>query len=212
MSASVSATPSTFELAVEIVLTVAGAGRRLKSDEIAEALDTDRRRFEPLIQLLVRTGILDSIRGPWGGYRLARQSDQINLADIMQILIDTSANDSTHPTASSVKSEVVLTLSLEMEAKSAEWLRAITIASIMKRAVTSLTELGFLFPHRRLRGCSMTVHDLLVEAFALKIKGATPQHIATQTVDMAHDAGLGGVRQLYDGKRISLEFHEGDLL
>ena len=57
----------------------------------------------------------------------------------------------------------------------------------------------------------MTVHDLLVEALALKIKGDMPQRIATQIVDMAA-AGLDWVSQLYDGKRISLEFHEGDLL
>jgi DNA-binding IscR family transcriptional regulator len=58
-------------LAVDIALDVAlqvGRGAELTGGaEIAERLGAQRRGIEPVLQLLTRAGILESIRGPRGG-------------------------------------------------------------------------------------------------------------------------------------------------
>lgn len=42
------------------------------------------RHLEPVLQALVRDGILRGIRGPHGGYELGRNGDQISADDILQ--------------------------------------------------------------------------------------------------------------------------------
>lgn len=42
------------------------------------------RHLETLLQVLVRSGILKGVRGPRGGYELARERRKISLADIVR--------------------------------------------------------------------------------------------------------------------------------
>jgi Rrf2 family protein len=42
------------------------------------------RHLETLLQVLVRTGILKGVRGPRGGYELARERRRISIADIVR--------------------------------------------------------------------------------------------------------------------------------
>lgn len=42
------------------------------------------RHLETLLQVLVRTGILKGVRGPRGGYELARERRRITIADIVR--------------------------------------------------------------------------------------------------------------------------------
>jgi Rrf2 family transcriptional regulator, iron-sulfur cluster assembly transcription factor len=45
------------------------------------------RHLETLLQVLVRTGILKGVRGPRGGYELARERRRISIADIVRAAI-----------------------------------------------------------------------------------------------------------------------------
>jgi enterochelin esterase family protein len=49
--------------------------------DIAERLGAQRRGIEPVLQALTRAGLLDSTRGPRGGYRLARAPRAIPLIE-----------------------------------------------------------------------------------------------------------------------------------
>lgn len=50
------------------------------------------RHLETLLQVLVRSGILKGVRGPRGGYELARERRRITLADIVRAVSTPSGN------------------------------------------------------------------------------------------------------------------------
>lgn len=51
--------------------------------DIAEAARMELPTVAKLLKLLSRAGLLDSVRGARGGYRLAREPEQISVADII---------------------------------------------------------------------------------------------------------------------------------
>jgi Rrf2 family transcriptional regulator, iron-sulfur cluster assembly transcription factor len=68
--------------AIEAVLDIAynGGQAPVRSSEITEREGIPRRYLEPVLQELVRHKILLGIRGPSGGYRLARERRRIRSA------------------------------------------------------------------------------------------------------------------------------------
>jgi len=75
-------------VAVVIMLDIAfHAGRvgTVSAADIAERAGLARRGIEPLLQALSRSSLLESVRGPRGGYRLGRPRRDITLADIVTI-------------------------------------------------------------------------------------------------------------------------------
>ena len=81
------------EAMVHVGLT--GAGRTIPTIEISEAIDVPKRGLEPILQQLVRAGLLASTRGPQGGYGLARERAKISAAAIVEAALDieTAAGD-----------------------------------------------------------------------------------------------------------------------
>jgi Rrf2 family transcriptional regulator, iron-sulfur cluster assembly transcription factor len=73
---------------VEAVVTIAyNAGQgAISSREIAQRQCLPPRYLEQLMQTLVRAGLLRGMRGPRGGYVLARERRRITIADIYQAL------------------------------------------------------------------------------------------------------------------------------
>lgn len=51
--------------------------------EISEAQGIDLQYTQQILQRLRRKGIVESVRGPQGGYRLAREAKDINLEDLL---------------------------------------------------------------------------------------------------------------------------------
>lgn len=74
--------------AVTIMLDVAfHAGRTatVNAADIAERVGLARRGMEPLLQTLSRAGLLESVRGPRGGYRLGRPRRDILASEIVAV-------------------------------------------------------------------------------------------------------------------------------
>jgi Rrf2 family iron-sulfur cluster assembly transcriptional regulator len=73
-------------LAIEAVLDIAynGGAAPVRSSEITERQGIPRRYLEPVLQELVRHKILVGIRGPSGGYRLARERRRVSIGDIVR--------------------------------------------------------------------------------------------------------------------------------
>jgi len=120
--------------AVSVMLDVAfHAGRKqaVCGAEIAERLGLPRRGMEPLLQALSRSGLLDSARGPHGGYRLARPARDISVADIVEAV----GPDEPRPLLSGrLHAVVVETLWGELDDAAGEVLRALTLEDLLRRA------------------------------------------------------------------------------
>ena len=72
--------------AVEAVLDIAyhAGGTAVQSREITRRQGIPRRYLEQALQQLVRDGVLVGVRGPKGGYRLARERRRISLGDVVR--------------------------------------------------------------------------------------------------------------------------------
>lgn len=61
---------------------VHAAGERLQTGEICRRHDIPERYLEQMLTALRKGGFLKSVRGPRGGFQLARPPEQIRVADI----------------------------------------------------------------------------------------------------------------------------------
>ena len=61
-----------------------GAGRLVALSEIAERQDISLAYLEQLFVRLRRAEVVESVRGPGGGYRLARPAEKIRIAEVLQ--------------------------------------------------------------------------------------------------------------------------------
>jgi Rrf2 family transcriptional regulator, iron-sulfur cluster assembly transcription factor len=74
--------------AIETVLDIAyhAGSATVQSAEITKRQGIPKRYLEQALQALVRAGILAGVRGPKGGYRLARERRRISVADIVRVV------------------------------------------------------------------------------------------------------------------------------
>jgi Rrf2 family iron-sulfur cluster assembly transcriptional regulator len=122
-------------LAVLIMLDVAfHAGRTstVSAADIADRAGLARRGIEPLLQTLSRSGLLDSIRGPRGGYRLGRPRRDIRLDDVVKTAItdETAAEDG--PTGE-LQSLVIDPLWTDLDTQLADKLHGLTLEDLIRR-------------------------------------------------------------------------------
>lgn len=87
--------PKKLLFAVEAVLDIAyNAGAQpVQSKDITSRQGIPRRYLEQVLQKLVRAGILTGVRGPRGGYLLARERRRITLGDITRVVSTLEGND-----------------------------------------------------------------------------------------------------------------------
>ena len=74
--------------AIEAVLDIAyhSGGEPVRSREITRRQGIPRRYLEQTLQHLVKNGVLLGVRGPRGGYRLARERRRISVGEIVRIV------------------------------------------------------------------------------------------------------------------------------
>jgi Rrf2 family transcriptional regulator, iron-sulfur cluster assembly transcription factor len=124
--------------AIEAVLDIAynGGGTPVRSVEITEREGIPRRYLEPVLQQLVRRGILVGIRGPSGGYRLARERRRVSLGDIVRTVrgLETAEDPISDPAGSALGHKVVRPLWRELEEETMRRLDALTLEDLCGRA------------------------------------------------------------------------------
>lgn len=74
--------------ALEAVVDVAYNGRAgpVQSRDITRRQEIPQRYLEQVMQQLVRAGILKGIRGPKGGYNLAKERRRVTVGEIVQVV------------------------------------------------------------------------------------------------------------------------------
>ena len=92
--------------AIEAVVDIAynAADVPVQSKDIAARQDIPRRYLEQVLQRLVREGVLTGVRGPRGGYRLARERRRVTLGEITRIVA--AMEDTTDPVESNTGSDL----------------------------------------------------------------------------------------------------------
>jgi len=125
-------------LAIAAVIDVAihGRSRPVSAKALASRHRLPPRHLEPVLQALVRDGILRGIRGPHGGYELAREHDRITAEDILRTA--GSAEDSNEPPLppSSLVNDVVRAALAEAERTFSVALSRISIEDLANRAAS----------------------------------------------------------------------------
>jgi Rrf2 family protein len=96
-------------LAVTAVLDVAlyADGQPVAARALAHRHRLPPRYLEPVLQALVRQGVLRGIRGPHGGYQLARHPRQITADDILRAIGTINAQEEGAALKSSLVAHVV---------------------------------------------------------------------------------------------------------
>lgn len=123
-------------VAVAIVLDVAfhGSGDTVVSAaDLAERTGMARRTLEPLLQTLSREHILDSTRGPSGGYRLARPARLIKLTDVISVGLN-SLEETAPDLTGRLQRAVVGPLWDEFDACLQTQTNALTVEDLIQRA------------------------------------------------------------------------------
>ena len=123
-------------LAIAAVIDVAihARGRPVSAKALAARHGLPPRHLEPVLQAFVREGILKGIRGPGGGYELAREPNEITAEEILRAAgtVD-DADDPPQPTSTLV-SQVVSPAMAEAERAFASVLAQVSVADMVRRA------------------------------------------------------------------------------
>jgi Rrf2 family transcriptional regulator, iron-sulfur cluster assembly transcription factor len=129
-------------LAIAAVVDVAlnARDRPVSSRKLAARHNLPARHLEPVLQALVHEGIFNGIRGPRGGYELARERKRISVADILRAA-DTVEDAEDDMPRSRVLDEVVMPAIADAEKTFANALARLNLEDMTKRA-ESLRERG----------------------------------------------------------------------
>jgi Rrf2 family protein len=115
-----------------------GATDLAPAAEVADRLGMARRGLEPVLQALSRAGILESVRGPRGGYRLARRPRDITLQQVLEALGEpASAEPAESALLGRLQEAVVAPLWGELDALLRERLKALTLEDLLRRATAA---------------------------------------------------------------------------
>ena len=97
-------------LALEAVLDVAYNARPdpVQSKDITKRQGIPQRYLEQVMQQLVHEGILKGVRGPKGGYTLARERRKITVGDVVRVVDRVDAESDADPVSQAALGERVI--------------------------------------------------------------------------------------------------------
>ena len=124
--------------AIEAVLDIAyhAGAEPVQSREITRRQGIPRRYLEHALQHLVRQEILIGVRGPRGGYKLARERRRITVGDIVRVVREMEADNNLieEPQGSELGYQVVRPLWRELQDGLMERLDSLTVDELCTRA------------------------------------------------------------------------------
>lgn len=132
-------------LALEAVIDIAFNARPepVQAKEITARQGVPQRYLEQVMQQLVRAGILKGVRGPRGGYRLAKERRKISVGDIVRVAesIEDENGEDLDP-RSELGNRIVTPLVQSLQEEVMARLDAITIEDLCQRARSEGVDCG----------------------------------------------------------------------
>ena len=125
--------PARFALLATLDVALHARGRPVSSKALAARHDLPPRRLEALLQALVRAGVLHSLRGPAGGYELARERRRISVGEIVRVALH--LEDDETPTTSVGLDALVDPLLEQAEERALACLDDVTLDDLYARAM-----------------------------------------------------------------------------
>jgi Rrf2 family transcriptional regulator, iron-sulfur cluster assembly transcription factor len=125
-------------LALEAVIDIAFNARSepVQAKEITGRQGVPQRYLEQVMQQLVRAGILKGVRGPKGGYRLARERRRITVGEIVRVVrtLESGEDPLEGEPGSALGAAVVRPLWAELQEELMKRLDNVTIEELCTRA------------------------------------------------------------------------------
>ena len=109
-----------------------GCERPVSARKLAARHNLPPRHLEPVLQALVHEGIFNGIRGPRGGYELAREQRRISVADVLRAA--GNDEDEQGQKSSRILDEVVLPALADAERAFTVALAQLSIEDLARRA------------------------------------------------------------------------------
>lgn len=96
-------------LALEAVLDIAYNARPdpVQARDITDRQGIPSRYLEQVLQQLVRAGILRGVRGPRGGYTLARERRRVTIADVLRVVNEMEAAEDVAASSAELGTRIV---------------------------------------------------------------------------------------------------------
>ncbi len=123
-------------LALEAVLDVAFNARPnpVQSKDITERQGIQSRYLEQVLQFLVKRGILKGVRGPKGGYTLARERRRLTLGDVLRVVEELEQEDDKMDSVSELGARVIQPIWAKFHTEMLLQLDQITLEDLCERA------------------------------------------------------------------------------
>jgi Rrf2 family protein len=118
-------------LALIELADVQASGEKLQVAQIANRQDIPERYLEQMMGSLRKAGLLRSVRGPKGGYQLARPAAAISLAEVVALLEPTNA--ASHRRQSTPEQQVLQQVSQALQQQHEQQLLAISLATLLRQ-------------------------------------------------------------------------------
>ena len=125
--------------AIEAVVDIAyhSNGLPVQSQAINKRQRIPNRYLEQALQQLVRADILSGVRGPRGGYNLARERCRISVGDIVRVVgtLETTTKLGNGRCRSEMSGKIITPMCQELQASMMKRLDLITIDDLCNKAV-----------------------------------------------------------------------------
>ena len=131
-------------LALEAVIDIAFNARPepVQAKEITARQGVPQRYLEQMMQQLVRAGVLKGVRGPRGGYRLAKERRRISVGDVVRVAESIEDEEDRNEPRSDLGMRIVTPLIQTLQSEVMARLDAITIEDLCQRARSEGVDCG----------------------------------------------------------------------
>lgn len=124
-----------FALEAIVDIAIYGGPSPVQSSDVTKRQGIPQRYLEQVMQRLVRASILRGVRGPRGGYRLARERRRITVGEIARVVYALEADEGLdQPSNSDIGRMVIAPMWQSLQEETMARLDAITLEELCQRA------------------------------------------------------------------------------